>query len=247
MLFLAFAAGATPAYRTFAGLVLFFIYPTIVIAVVLAVLGLKECRRARGRPDNGKIMAIIALCVSALAGFILVPTLVTTIEKSFRARRGIEGRSELLKFPLANFVFQSPAAPWQQLDVRGFNPRPAVSFVRPGPTFFLIYATKLNAENGDPRTQLVGLYKVATIDSLNPFRVIREETVRHKDLEGWQLEVQGTLQGREYYFITWAVATNGLGYVLRIWGPPELKAEIKQQSDYMFSRFQPVQPPKPPH
>ena len=244
MLFVAFAAGATPAYRSFAGLVIYFVYPTVAIAVVLAILGLKECRRA-GRKDNGKMMAIITLAVSSLAGFILVPTLVSIIEDGLHGRRGME-HSELLKFPSQNFAFQSPTPPWKQLDVRGFNPRPAVSFVRPGPTYFVIYPMKLNPNGEDPRAQLVGLCKVATIDSLNPFRVIREETVKRKELEGWQLDVEGTLQGRQYYFINWAVVTNGLGYVLRIWGPPEMTAEIKQQSEDMFSRFKPVPPQDPP-
>jgi hypothetical protein len=79
--------------------------------------------------------------------------------------------------------------------------------------------------------------------ALPDYQSICENAATYNGTMGWHIEAQGRFDGREVFVVQWLVATNGFGYQCTIWGPVELKSEIKHESEPMFLSFQPTSAP----
>ena len=68
--------------------------------------------------------------------------------------------------------------------------------------------------------------------------MITEGEATRNGVVGWQIETQASFQGHDYYMVQWLLATNGFGYELVTWGRPELKSQVKEEAERLFSRFE---------
>jgi len=173
---------------------------------------------------------------------ILIPMLIGGIKSMMdgvRARERIAAAS-LLRFPAEQFVFHTPAQPWEQVNAKNFGPLTVAGFAEPGPIVSLVIVTNLGPAAADVDGSLVTWWKEREQSAHNPWRIVSEGIVERNGVIGWQFETLGYSQGHESYAINWVVATNGFGYILRTSSPSELKARAKEASDYIFSRFEPT-------
>ncbi len=213
-------------------------FPTVLSAVALAVLGLRESKK-NPRKANGQGMAVATLWLSGALGIFLVPILIAGIDNAVRMRDRMT-RARLLKFPAERFVFHTPEKPWVQVDSRKFGHLAVVGFAEPGTISAVVLATNLGPTVADSRSGLVTWFKDGERRANNPWRVLDEGVVQRNGLTGWQYESLGYFQGHEVYSINWILTTNGFGYMLRASSSSELRDRTKKDAEYIFSRFEPI-------
>lgn len=212
--------------------------PTVLSAVLLAVLGLKDSRK-HPRRANGRSLAVAALWISGVLSFFLVPAFIGGIDGAVRIRKRMV-QARILKFPSEQFVFHTPESPWIQVDSRKFGPSVIVGFAEPGPISAMVIATNFGPSAAEFQGKLVDWSKASEQRTTNPFQVLSEGIVERNGVSGLQFETLGYFQGHEVYGVTWIVTTNGFGYVLRTSCAAELRARAKEGADYIFSRFEPM-------
>jgi hypothetical protein len=237
------AVGRRPEGRELSGFLFLFSYPPVCSALALAVLGWKQSSRHPAEYPDGKVIAGLTLAIGGFIGLILLSTLPGALSAAWTGAKlrsqFAQNREELLKFKNLNFVFHSPSSPWVQVDGRRFGRSSVLGFVSPEHLSFSVCANPLETGLPDSRMRLVELYTQTLQRVTTSCERLSEGEVTHNGLTGWQIEYQISYQGHESYLLHWLLATNGYGYQLAIWGPPERKALVRDEADQMFSKFEP--------
>jgi len=234
--------GKTSGGGGIAGLIFLCVIPAFVWSLVLAVRGFRQCSRYPDRYPRGKTAATVTLALGALFSLVLVPALFSGVSAAIagaKARSQMSKRGpELLKFGALNCAFHSPEPPWTQTDARIFGRGPVLAFARPEPMFFTLCANGLEPGYSDAVKHVLELSKANVKGSSTSYQLLSEQKVAHNGLSGWQTETQASFQGHEFYLVHFVFATNGFGYQLAVWGGPSLKAEVRQEAERLFSRFE---------
>jgi hypothetical protein len=219
-------------------------------AVSMAIVSLRQGSRHPERYPRGKQLALVTLTFgSAFALLMLLILLFALVRAPSRtAARAQDGsplpanRTSPLNFRAFNFVYNPPAFPWVQTDARELGRGPVLAFVRPSSLRFVVCAGPLEPGLIDARGRVVERCKEDTRRNTTSYELLTEGEILHHGLPGWQTETLISVQGHQFFFISWMLATNGFGYQLIISGPPDLKTQIQNEADSVFSGFVPTTP-----
>lgn len=217
------------------------------LSIVLAVMGLRKCIKYPSLQQDSKLFAILTLVFGGLFELFLIWALIGGIRTGIATVRTHRSeisryRSEPLDFKSLNFIFHQPQSPWQQLDAGRSGHGPALYFGRPGPIFFSIGVHKMELPVDDPQKQVVTLAETGLQNKASSYKLVDDHESTYNGVAGWQIETQAAIQGHDFYFVQWVFATNGLGYQLATWGPPELKSRVQDEAAQLNRDFELVPP-----
>ncbi len=269
LLALAMLVAAQPIARWNRGvagkIALFVIIPSWICSLIFAAYGWKKFSRFPGRyADASKILVTITLALGGLLGLFFVPAMIVGVCRGVDAARGhyyyanggdeihphshdevqTNSDNKVLDFSAENFVFHAPPRPWEQMDGTVFGTNTTVAFRRPEPMGFTIVAIRIPPMLLDPTKHLVELSKGSLQKEAGWHKVVNEREVVYNGVTGWQIETEGSLRGKDSYFVQWLCTTNGFGYQLTLWGPKKLKFDLLYESVELFPGFEPVAPQK---
>ncbi len=224
--------GNAPGADAIAGAILFLCFLIVLGSLILARRGWKECGQPPWKPQRGRSAAAATFVIGGLLGLILFPALIYGFGNMLSRRMNFTGGT--LKFGGMNFEFHSPRPPWNQTDERTVGRSTVLAFSRPGPMTFAVNVNALEAGYPNALARVIELAKADFRLAVNSYRAVSEGEVSRKGVTGWQIETEAVHQERHLYIIQWLVATNGFGYQLTIWGPLELKSQIKNEAEPLF-------------
>jgi hypothetical protein len=240
--FIAILLGRSDGTAAIGGLLALLVIPALIWSLVLAGLGLRECARYPGRYLQSKLFAILTLVFGGLFALCLLPGLIQgahAVAAGARARREFASSREPIEVADLNFTFHPPASPWHRVEPNAFIKKgPALAFSRPDPMFFTVGANYFGLMIPDLRTRMVESTKADVRKLFDSYQFLNEQESTYNGLSGWQMEIQATGKGRDFYFVHWMFATNGVGYQLTIWGSSNLKSEIREQAASLFPGFE---------
>ena len=231
----------TPSGRGIASLLLLFTIAALPGSLVLAVMGIRECKRAPHKYTSGKEVAIPVIVVGGLFCLLFILGVVVGVHGVLAGtgyRRDLAASGKALRFEVYRFIFHFPPRPWVQTDARGFGKDAAFAFARPGPIGF-VALVHLAAESPEEATsRMVEASKNGMKRSTTSYHLVTEGEVAHAGLTGFQMETAANWQGHDDYYVHWVLITNGWGYELVTWGPVSLKEQVKNEADRMCSNFE---------
>jgi hypothetical protein len=228
------------------GLIVLLAIPAYGFSLVLALMGLRKCAKYPGRHLDSRLFAILTLVFGGLFGLVIIPAFIQGIRTAIA---GAQTRSvmsqynhEPLDFKSQNFIFHQPKSPWRQLNAPGLGRGAVLAFGRPRPVFFTVAVHKMQFTMDDPQKQLIALSKTGLRHVASSYKLVDEHESTYNATAGWQIESEAAIQGHDFYFVHWLYATNGFGYQLATWGPPELKSQVLNEAVQLNQDFELVQP-----
>jgi hypothetical protein len=119
----------------------FWIGLCFIASVILAIIGLVECGRERGRFIQGRAQAIWAL---SLCGVFLFLSMTGVAVSLMRAQnlRTLSASRGLLAFKKFNFQFSAPGRPWMQVDAPKLNHDAKLAFTQAYPEMYFLVKLK---------------------------------------------------------------------------------------------------------
>jgi uncharacterized protein DUF3857/transglutaminase superfamily protein len=216
-------------------------------SLIVGVFGWKRVAQFPGRyTDNSKLFATITLALGGLLGLIFIPTLIKGFCAGIDRTRGRyyqeNAADDALDFRDHNFMFRSPAAPWQRIFPGATSRNTLVAFDRPDRMRFTLYAEKVSLTVPDPNKQIAEFSKSVLRGSSTSYQLLAENEVVYNGVVGWQIETQTARGGYDYFSVQWLFATNGFGYDLTILGTPGAKSQVQDEAKRMFANFKLITP-----
>ena len=207
---------------------------------ILAIIGLREIRRRRGRYRGGKRRAIAMLVLNGfymvLFAFGVHAGLTRSPSLAAIGPAGKEVRNEEWNFRLA------PPQEWVPLDGSKLNPLARAMFMRKKPEMFVVVlceqaqggtATKLDASVELVKAQL----------QANPgTQLMADEVQTVNEYVGHRIESEGQNGALRLFYVHWVYVHNGTVYQVVAWGAPEQHDFIRAESAKVRTGFHILDP-----
>jgi len=211
----------------------------VVVAIVLAILGLKELSAQPGVFTQGRSQAIWALVLGGFMGLLLTGGMVTGL---MRARGLALGRktqpAKTATFEELNFRFEAPGQGWVSYDASKINKDSRVSFLKRFPeTYFMIIAEKLGLGKEFSSQALAELGKAHLQAAASSSQVLSEEPFRLYGLDGVLVRTDAAVMGHQLHYLSWYLASNGYGYQLIGYGLQQDSKKVDAEVKKMFAHF----------
>ena len=229
-----------------AGLILILAVLAAVLACVLAVLGLFECRRHPRFYLSSIGMAAATLACCGVLGLMFSLTILRGVAtasarpqlRNLQVAREMAPKPagpELLHFEALGFVFHAPGAPWKQVNAKAAGPGRVLAMERAGPIYFTIYAERLKPGTISAQDLFLQRLKAGFQRDAVAYKIISEPDAMYNGIAGRLLEVDVSVQGHPTYEQYWMFENNGIGYVLSTWGRDPLEEDVKTEASRLFS------------
>jgi len=220
-------------------------------SIVVAILGLSEMRRDRGRYREGKGPAITTLVLGGLLicaligamGFGLLQGFKQALDRSATARAA-EGQ------PVVPTVFEDlhfsvkPHHPWVKTDVKKLNPIATVGFLRAKPeAYFLVIAEPLPEGSKVTQEILVGVVKANLAKAAADMRVLEEGPETFHGARGISLVIYATIDEIPLIYKYWIHASPRVAYQLITWGHQREHPLVTSEASMLIDSFR-LLPPK---
>ncbi len=218
-------------------------------AVILAILGLSEVRRA-GPGATGKAPAVTTLVFAALALVFIIGAfglgVLKGVTKSaeFRAelapREGSPEPAEV--FREQGFSIQPPR-PWIKIDAGQLNREAAVGYLRSRPqVYFMIIAEKLEKDSELDLRTLVDVVKANLAGAAQESKLIEEKEESLNGVAGIRLVYEATIEKQAFTYRYWIHRAPSCAFQLVAWGTRGDGAAVVAEAAKAFDSFRLLQP-----
>ena len=211
-----------------------------VTGTVLAIVGLREIRRRRGRYRGGKRRAIAMLFVNAVYVLLFAFGIYTAMTRSSSLAgigpAGQEVRNEEWNFRLA------PPPEWVPLDGSKFNPLYRAMFMRKRPEMFIaVIAEQAQAGSAINLAASVELVK-AQLQAKPGTQITADEAQTVNAYVGHRIESEEQSGAVRFFNVHWVYVNNGTLYRVAAWGAPEQSEFIRAESAKVRTGFHILDP-----
>lgn len=214
----------------------------IVIAAILAGLGLAEMKPFAERYDRGRRRAIAVLAFPVLLAAVIVAAVCahSSGHPIFGALIGGTAGTTLTSKD-RNFQLIAPP-PWVTTDGTRLHPDASVGLARGGPPMTAVLIAQDLARTG--ATQLSGAVEnVKTQIQADPqAQILAENDENENGLAGRRIEVMTTSEGSRQFQVRWLTENSGIFYQLLIRGPATAREQILSESRKLAAGFRVLDP-----
>lgn len=218
-------------------------------AVILAILGLSEVRRA-GPGATGKAPAVTTLVFAALAlvfvigafglGVLKGVTQSAELRAEFAPREGAPEPAEV--FQERGFSIQPPR-PWIKIDAKQLNSEAAVGYLRSRPqVYFMIIAEKLEKDSDLDLRTLVDAVKANLAGAAQESKLIEEKEESLNGVGGIRLVYEATIDKQAFTYRYWIHRAPACAFQLVAWGTRSDGAGVVAEAAKAFASFSLLQP-----
>ncbi len=205
-------------------------------AVVLAILGLRECARHKELYQQGRAQAVWTLVIAVVfAGFGIVGF--AGARQRAWSSRSQPPMGKPFVFEDLNFKYQAPGRPWVQLDAGKVNPAAKLAFMRSQPTLNCVVIAEKSTMTDFPNERFVEVALGHVRSVADSVELRRRSTRRVHGLDGLLLEIDAQLHGQQISFANWLCTTNGWVYQVVLSGRSEDRAALRQSAVEMIQRL----------
>lgn len=205
-------------------------------AVVIAILGLQEYSRSRGRYKQGRAQAIWALNLSALP-FVAVLLLLANGRWHFLGEPNQNTGKKRVVREDRNFQFFAPGGRWCQVNTNKPYADAALMLRCAEPPMHYV----ILAETSPPTSKIDSLTRTATNNLSHAFptvRILYQGPTRVGPVEGTRLHSQAAHSGEKIYLEHRLLSVRGWAYQLVAWGSQRDESVISQEAAEMARRFE---------
>jgi len=221
----------------------------LLAAIVLAAIGLTECRMQPGKYKQGPKQAGWAIALSVLFIFLMGIGFYSGIRNrrsSTIGRFNIGKTSEqtTLTFEDANCRFMTPGAPWvsaTDLDTGGL--KPLVMLVRHKPmTWFALAGHRMGAETCPGVDELRSVAEAAVRSALQNVNIISAEDKTIGEVPGMLVYAEGDFIGAKAGWCQWVGVRNGYLYQMMAYGLLESRSKMRAAGSDLMAGFRLIDP-----
>lgn len=213
-------------------------------AVILAILGLAEVRRA-GPSATGRAPAVTTLVLAGLALFAVVGAFAFGVIKGVSDSPGFQAAMAPREGPPEpEQVFQDlgfsvqPPRPWIKINPSSLNSEAAAGFLRSRPeVYFMIIAEKLDEEADFELEALVNVVKANLASAAEGAKLVEKKEETLNGLTGTRLVYEATVQKQPFTYRYWIHLTPTRAYQLVAWGAQRDGRKVVEEADKAFASF----------
>ncbi len=214
-------------------------FVAVVVAVVLAILGLVEIRNQPGVFVQGKAQGIWTLVLTGIFMLLVCGGFIAAIMSKEGGENPSSKPGQVTVRDDLNFKFTAPARPWVNMNAAIFNADAALAFMRRNPEIsFVVIAEQFGGDNDITVNQIAEVGR-GQLKSATKTCVERESTnVVINGLSGLMVQTDVTLYNRKLSYCHWYCVTNGYAYQLVAWGDSARRQLLADQFREITKGFQ---------
>ncbi len=210
----------------------------IIVAVILAIVGLAGYSNSAGRYKHGVGQAVGALVIS---GIMLLFGAIGAIQ---RAKESVEEKASAgppRRFEPLNFTFTSPARSWVAMDAKKLNPIAAVAYQRRRPDMvFMIIAESV--ANPIEMSAFAEVVKANLVGASQSATILEEKPEQMNGMDGFAIRAEARVGNYDLSYRYWLHGSNGFYYQLIFWADRKNKSALENDAPRIFAGFKLIDP-----
>jgi tetratricopeptide (TPR) repeat protein len=144
-----------------------------------------------------------------------------------------------------NYKYHLPGSAYARSDAKKLNPAASFALYSFLPlTYFMIIAEKVGLNSDFDSQRLATFTQNFTRQSVSKVEFSGQTDHTLNGIKGIRYFSDATIKGVELSFVQWITVHNGYSYQLVTWGTTKGKEEVKRQAEFLFSRFEMLDPDK---
>ncbi|MDB6034279.1 MAG: hypothetical protein JWM16_4617, partial [Verrucomicrobiales bacterium] len=224
-----------PSLLPFTGLLLYIPPGFGVAAIALAIIGLVEYSKAKGQYNQGRSQAIWTLAL-LLGGICLAVLMSAFGSRGVSQGKPSDGRPIIVEE--FNFQVTPPGRPWVVIEPAKLNRVAKVALTRAAPSVFFVVISEKIVLPDFTSDSLADAVSVQLSSVAESSKVLQRAAVKSRYLNGVGMQTEAVLQGRDFFYVHYCIATNGWAYQLISWGEKRESAEVLRGASEMLGRFE---------
>ncbi len=193
----------------------------IIGSMVLAMTGMVQMRRHRGRWKKGLPSAIWAISLSTLFGaFAIVPPIMATVREAVSSVPTAALPQQPLVFEKFNFELVGLGPSWARMDISAVNPVATVCLRhKKRDVYVMAIAETVNPDNSVLTTEVMAELTAANVKvGSRDARVSETRPMTAGGIKGLAFDSMATVEGHPLAYCHWVAVRNGFAYQLVAYG-----------------------------